>query len=50
LCYCDYKKNSKMRINEHQKKGCDKAMDIEGNPFKLKLYPPLRNAMEVCIL
>ncbi len=35
-----------MRINEHQKKGCDKAMDIEGNPFKLKLYPPLRNATE----
>jgi len=33
-----------MKINEHQKKGCDKAMDSEGNPFKLKLYPPLRNA------
>jgi hypothetical protein len=35
-----------MRINEHQKKGSDKVVDSEGNPFKLKLYPPLRNAME----
>jgi hypothetical protein len=33
-----------MRINEHQKKGCDKVVDSERNPFKLKLYPPLRNA------
>ncbi len=32
--YCHYKKNSKMRINEHQKKGCDKAVDFEGNLFK----------------
>lgn len=44
--YCNYKKNLKMRINEHQKKGSDKVVDSEGNPFKLKLYPPLRNAME----
>jgi len=35
-----------MRINEHRKKGCDKVMDFEGNPLKLKLYPPLINAME----
>jgi hypothetical protein len=35
-----------MRINDHQKKGCDKTMDFEGNPFKLKLYPPLKNAVE----
>jgi len=35
-----------MKINEHQKKGCDKAMDFEQNPFKLKLYPPLKNATE----
>jgi len=35
-----------MRINEHQKKGCDKVMDSKGNPLKLKLYPPLINAME----
>jgi hypothetical protein len=32
-----------MRINEHQKKGCDKVVDSEKNPLKLKLYPPLRN-------
>jgi hypothetical protein len=35
-----------MRINEHQKKGCDKAMDFKRNLFKLKLYPSLKNAME----
>jgi hypothetical protein len=27
-------------------KGCDKAMDSKGNPLKLKLYPPLKIAME----
>jgi len=32
-----------MRINEHQKKGCDKVVNSKRNPFKLKLYPPLRN-------
>jgi hypothetical protein len=37
--YCLYKKNLKMRINEHKKKGCDKAVDFKRNPFKLKLYP-----------
>jgi hypothetical protein len=35
-----------MRINEHQKKGYDKASDFERNPPKLKLYPPLKNASE----
>jgi len=35
-----------MKINEHQKKGCDKVVDSEGNPLKLKLYPTLRNAVE----
>jgi hypothetical protein len=35
-----------MKINEHQKKGCDKDVDSEGNPFKLKLYPPLKNVAE----
>jgi hypothetical protein len=25
-------------------KGCDKVVDFEGKPFKLKLYSPLRNA------
>jgi hypothetical protein len=33
-----------MRINEHRKKGCDKVADSKGNPLKLKLYPPLKNA------
>jgi hypothetical protein len=33
-----------MKINEHQKKGCEKVMDSERNYFKLKLYPPLKNA------
>jgi hypothetical protein len=33
-----------MRINEHQKKGCEKEVDFEGIPLTLKLYPPLRNA------
>jgi hypothetical protein len=47
--YCHYKKNSKMRIDEHQKKGCDKAMDSKGNLLKLKLYPPLRNATNGCV-
>jgi hypothetical protein len=36
--YCHYKKISKMRINEHRKKGCDKVVDFKRNPFKLKLY------------
>jgi hypothetical protein len=35
-----------MRIDEHRKKGCDKAMDFEGNLLKLKLYPPLKNVAE----
>ncbi len=40
--YCHCKKNLKMKINEYRKKGCDK----DGNPFKLKLYPPLKNVVE----
>jgi hypothetical protein len=32
-----------MRINEHQKKGCEKVMDFEGNYLKLKLYPQFKN-------
>jgi hypothetical protein len=35
-----------MKINEHQKKGCDKVVNSQGNPLKLKLYPPLKNAVE----
>jgi hypothetical protein len=44
--YCHYKKNLKLKIKEYQKKGCDKAMDFEGYPLKLKLYPPLKNTTE----
>jgi hypothetical protein len=35
-----------MRINEHRKKGCDKDVDSKRNPLKMKLCPPLRNAMK----
>jgi hypothetical protein len=35
-----------MKINEHQKKGCNKVVDSKKNPFKFKLYPPLKDAME----
>jgi hypothetical protein len=28
--YCHYKKNSKMKINEHQKKRCGKVVDSKG--------------------
>jgi hypothetical protein len=35
-----------MRINEHQKKGCEKDVDFEKNPLEFKLCPPLRNIME----
>jgi hypothetical protein len=41
--HCHCKKNPKMRINEHRKKGCDKVVDSERNPLKTKLYLPLRN-------
>jgi hypothetical protein len=39
-----------MRLNEHRKKGCEKAMDEDGNPLILKVYPPLRNVVEGVIL
>jgi hypothetical protein len=35
-----------MKINEHQKKGCDKVVDSKRNLFTLKLYPPLKNVAE----
>jgi hypothetical protein len=35
-----------MKINEHRKKRCGKVVDFEGHLLKLKLYPPLRNAMK----
>jgi hypothetical protein len=44
--YYHYKMKSKMRINEHGKKGCDKVVDSKGNPFKLKLYTLLWNTMK----
>jgi hypothetical protein len=31
--YCHCKKNLKMRINEHWKKGCDKVMDRKVETF-----------------
>ncbi len=39
-----------MRLNEQWKKGCEKAVDEDGNPLTLKLYMPLRNAIEGVIL
>ncbi len=48
--YCHCKKNSKMKINEHQKKRCDKVVDSKGNPLKLKMYPPLRNVEKAVYL
>ncbi len=48
--YCNYKNFLTMRLNEHKKKGCEKAVDEDGNPLTLKLYPPLRNAVEGVIL
>jgi len=35
-----------MKINEHLKKECDKAVDFKRKLLKLKLYPPLRNVVE----
>ncbi len=48
--YCNCKKKSKMRLNEHGKKGCEKVMDDHGNQLTLKLYPPLRNTTKGNIL
>jgi hypothetical protein len=39
-----------MRLNEHRKKGCEKAMDEDRNPLILKLYLPLKNVVEGVIL
>lgn len=44
--YCNCKKNFKMRLNEHKKKGCEKTMDDDGNQLTLKLYLPLKNTIE----
>jgi hypothetical protein len=40
------KRNQRWESMSMEKKGCDKVVDSEGNPFKLKLYPPLRNIIE----
>jgi hypothetical protein len=48
--YCNCKKNSKMKLNDHRKKGCKKVVDNHGNQLTLKLYPPLRNTVESDIL
>ncbi len=46
--YCNCKKNNKMRLNEHRKKGCEKAVDDNGNQLTLNL--PLKNIIEDVIL
>jgi hypothetical protein len=40
---------SKERLNYHHLKGCDRALDINGKPFQLKLYPSVTSggAVEV---
>jgi len=38
VCIVIVKKNSKMRLNEHKKKGCEKTMDDDGNQLTLNLY------------
>lgn len=47
---CNCKNFYMMRLNEHRKKGCEKAMDEDRNPLILKLYLPLRNVVEGVIL
>jgi hypothetical protein len=48
--YCNCKKISKMKLNEHKKKGCKKVVDDHGNQLTLKLYPPLKNVIKGGIL
>jgi hypothetical protein len=43
-------KNSKMRLNENKKKGCEKFVDDDKTQLTLKLYPPLKNATDDIIL
>ncbi len=47
---CNCKNFFMMRLNEHRKKGCEKAMDEDRNPLILKLYLPLKNVVEGVIL
>ncbi len=47
--HCKAKFTSKQRLNYHRLKGCDGALDINGKPLELKLYPsmPSGGAAEV---
>ncbi len=47
--YCVKMFASKERLNYHRLKGCDRALDINGKPFQLKLYPSVTSggAVEV---
>jgi len=48
--HCNCRKNSKMRLNENKKKGCEKFVDDDKTQLTLKLYPPLKNATDEIIL
>ncbi len=48
--YCNYKKDFKMKLNEHWKKGCKKVIDDNKNQLTLKLYLPLKNVTKGIIL
>ncbi len=48
--YCNCKNFFMMRLNEHRKKGCEKAVDEDKNPLTFKLYLPLKNAAKGVIL
>jgi hypothetical protein len=39
-----------MRLNENKKKGCEKIVDDDKTQLTLKLYPPLKNAIDDIIL
>ncbi len=47
--YCTKTITSKEWLNYHRLKGCDRALDINGKPFQLKLYPSVTSggAVEV---
>jgi len=47
--YCAKMFASKEWLNYHRLKGCDRALDINGKPFQLKLYPSVTSggAVEV---
>jgi len=43
--YCNYKKNSKMKINEHKKKG-GKKCECQRKLFHIQVVPNIKNIME----